>query len=834
MALVSQNNIPQSGQIKKPKGNPELGNSHIQSSLGTPPSQGTIDNFENPTKKSTWKSENKEITLNNGQGTITHGIGVPDTTIAWNVSNTGQDITMDYSPIGDGGSRIQQNLSDDVYNRMSFEQQRLWSGPKAALWNAEPHIIVRPDNPEAALEGNDYTEKLQQFGISISPQDAVRYGRHLLSPRGLEFLANENVRTKKNPYEEGFDGNTLKAAENFSPKTFNPLAVYVSRVLPAHMVRYTDPKYGELIDTLIGATPLRALALEGLQRIAENMKIKLPGDTIKSNLEKVADEEITLGQGVSNIAISWAEGKAIQKSQQYGKKLLNNLNRKEKGSAVSDKEKPPAKEKEPNKLFFPSDYRDNKPYASFTTWKNIHFGEPNRSHWLGMQIFNYNPLQSDVYNRGIPMSSTAAWNKHFQENGIKYTVQTSKIKNRQYGYEKAGFEVGADSSIYAPDNDGTAGEYFNKYGLNEDFQEKYDKVDKISKHEAKHEKLHNAVYDGETKELSPLQAPVDNTGATFLTKNWNHSEKKYQPTGEPTLDSTDDGNVGITQVGVDIPKNQIIRKTATQTAHIDGKSPDKDGNYSKGTEIIDKYKAHLYGEIAENRNPANVNTWGRSIENVNKTNHIKMGTAGRAAPGDTYLGDVINKAEIQTLDSLDKSGEEYDDSIVFKIKIMNTKELIVLRAFIEDVSDSVTPNWTSINYVGKPDPVYVYKGAERKVTLKFSLISFTKEEHKILWNKANKLLGLNYPSYAEISGGGKRMVPPMIRLTIGDYISDQPGVFENINITPRDNSPWEIEKGSQLPMHLDVNASFIYIGDHLPDLENPKFYNIDGVQKTKS
>ena len=66
MALVSQNNIPQSGQIQKPKGNPELGNSHIQNSLGTPPSQGTIDNFENPTKKSTWKSENKEIEMQNG------------------------------------------------------------------------------------------------------------------------------------------------------------------------------------------------------------------------------------------------------------------------------------------------------------------------------------------------------------------------------------------------------------------------------------------------------------------------------------------------------------------------------------------------------------------------------------------------------------------------------------------------------------------------------------------------------------------------------------------------------------------------------------------------
>jgi hypothetical protein len=107
-------------------------------------------------------------------------------------------------------------------------------------------------------------------------------------------------------------------------------------------------------------------------------------------------------------------------------------------------------------------------------------------------------------------------------------------------------------------------------------------------------------------------------------------------------------------------------------------------------------------------------------------------------------------------------------------------------------------------------------------------------EHNFLWHKANKLIGLNYPSYTKLSGGGKRMVPPMIKLTVGDYITEQPGFFENINITPKDGTAWEVQRGSQLPMHLDVNASFTYIGDHLPDLEKPKFYNVDNIQKTSS
>ena len=71
----------------------------------------------------------------------------------------------------------------------------------------------------------------------------------------------------------------------------------------------------------------------------------------------------------------------------------------------------------------------------------------------------------------------------------------------------------------------------------------------------------------------------------------------------------------------------------------------------------------------------------------------------------------------------------------------------------------------------------------------------------------------------------------MIRFTIGDYIYDQQGFFENINITPKDNTPWETEKGKQLPMHLDVKANFVYIGKNMPDLKNPTLYNVNKLQQ---
>ena len=61
-------------------------------------------------------------------------------------------------------------------------------------------------------------------------------------------------------------------------------------------------------------------------------------------------------------------------------------------------------------------------------------------------------------------------------------------------------------------------------------------------------------------------------------------------------------------------------------------------------------------------------------------------------------------------------------------------------------------------YIGRPDKVYVYQGADRTVSFNFSIYPKTKQEFPILMNKLNHLIGLCYPSYTE----QKMMVTPMI------------------------------------------------------------------------
>jgi hypothetical protein len=259
MAIVSQDNIPNSGKIKK-MNNPTKGVSAIQNNLGSPESSTTGDNFVNNDSGQTWHSDNHKHPLNNGLGEAQFGKGIPQDTLAWSVSTSNQDMTMTYSSLdipGGGGSRIQGNLSDGVYEGMSKEAQRASSGMRTAAWLSEPHMIRRPHEKEETVD-KILLLATKPFGTPVSLSSGIRYAKHLLSPRGLQFLNAQNVAQKRNVFEH--------------TRTVNPLAFLVSRSLPVQMNRHGDNKYSELVDILTGGTPLRSLAISGLQKMSEDKK----------------------------------------------------------------------------------------------------------------------------------------------------------------------------------------------------------------------------------------------------------------------------------------------------------------------------------------------------------------------------------------------------------------------------------------------------------------------------------------------------------------------------------------------------------------------------------
>ena len=119
MALVTQKNIPQSGQIDKDGyPNPSLGDSFIQNNLTTPPAQGGVDDFGNPTlgdsfiqgacvNESDTIAGNLRSKVNNESGVLNLGLG-------------GNGPLLQYVILREYVNKIQRNLVNNKFKDNYF------------------------------------------------------------------------------------------------------------------------------------------------------------------------------------------------------------------------------------------------------------------------------------------------------------------------------------------------------------------------------------------------------------------------------------------------------------------------------------------------------------------------------------------------------------------------------------------------------------------------------------------------------------------------------------------------------------------------------------------
>lgn len=155
---------------------------------------------------------------------------------------------------------------------------------------------------------------------------------------------------------------------------------------------------------------------------------------------------------------------------------------------------------------------------------------------------------------------------------------------------------------------------------------------------------------------------------------------------------------------------------------------------------------------------------------------------------------------------------------------------MIFRAYLKDISDNPNPSWNTVNYVGRGEPFYIYKGFERNISFNFQVAAMSEDELQPMWQKLNYLFSNTMPDYS-----GNVMRGPYMKLTIGNYIYRQPGIIKSLTYNIDDKSPWEIaitdpenqleEKARlyELPHVMNVSMTFAPIHDFLPS-KMPKQY----------
>jgi hypothetical protein len=187
-----------------------------------------------------------------------------------------------------------------------------------------------------------------------------------------------------------------------------------------------------------------------------------------------------------------------------------------------------------------------------------------------------------------------------------------------------------------------------------------------------------------------------------------------------------------------------------------------------------------------------------------------------------------------------KDPDQSRDLIFFYFFDLINSVYIPFRATISSLTDQHSADWEDINYLGRADKLFLYKGFSRDTSFSFTVYANSAKEMLPMWNRINYLVGLTKPSKytgkaeatneaASVEATGKEskfIYPPMVTLRLGDLFYDQPCVISSVGINIPDDTNWESlrsedyyydssptnrikidgTKSRQLPMKVDVQV----------------------------
>ena len=79
----------------------------------------------------------------------------------------------------------------------------------------------------------------------------------------------------------------------------------------------------------------------------------------------------------------------------------------------------------------------------------------------------------------------------------------------------------------------------------------------------------------------------------------------------------------------------------------------------------------------------------------------------------------------------DDYGPEDSDLNPFKFFHVNEQKHIIFRASLTGINENINTEWNSKKYIGRADKVYVYKGADRKLSFNFTVFPYSMEKVKL-------------------------------------------------------------------------------------------------------
>ena len=184
---------------------------------------------------------------------------------------------------------------------------------------------------------------------------------------------------------------------------------------------------------------------------------------------------------------------------------------------------------------------------------------------------------------------------------------------------------------------------------------------------------------------------------------------------------------------------------------------------------------------------------------------------------------------------LDFNIENEKHGIPFYFKDLRDKTYIFFRAYIEGLTENISPTYASHNYVGRSEPVYTYERAEREISMTLKLFAQSRTELINIYQKMDRLTSLCYPQYIKdgYSAGtnSSRMKAPLTKFRYGELFGttnkELMGYIKSLSYSVEQTSPYETDPlTGRVPKHVVATIGYQVIHDTSPSIST-RFYGIN-------
>ena len=304
----------------------------------------------------------------------------------------------------------------------------------------------------------------------------------------------------------------------------------------------------------------------------------------------------------------------------------------------------------------------------------------------------------------------------------------------------------------------------------------------------------------------------------FTLPHLSYSEDiKYSDTldqnNNDDINNRNDLSTRLTILKDKLPQKNLKRKVGFNSVINNGKGQ---YGYNYKTKQFDRYSG--FGSEA---NSVGLDVHDNSLESKRGFNYNTINENGNQDSFNNYTDD-LNKVrtykegkDVKTkINDKENTFIEDLDFISLKFYSVYKQTFVPFRATISGLTETFSPSWESNKYIGNPFNFYTYNSIERSVSFKFVVYSLSVDEHKAAWDRIRFLSSLVYPQ--AFGNTSKYVVPPFIKLSLGDIYNKKEGFIESLTYTIDDNTPWEIglngdTSNYKLPTMINVDITIKFV-----------------------